>query len=181
MNRMLKCITVCVAVAGTVILVLTAGFYMAGARINTTKSIPIGLYWTSTMPIEKIKMGAYVIFCPPQRCVFDEAKTRDYIGAGPCPGGYGLMMKRILAAQDDVVSVNDTGVYVNGKLLPHSTPIKADTIGRPLPKYRIDPYALSKTELLLMSDVSATSFDGRYFGPIDRAQIKAVIFPVITW
>jgi conjugative transfer signal peptidase TraF len=181
MNHVLKPITVSVAVAGMVILVLTAGFYMAGARINTTKSIPVGLYWTSPMPIEKIKKGAYVIFCPPQRDIFDEAKTRDYIGAGPCPGGYGLMMKRVLAAQNDVVSVSDTGVYVNGKQLPHSTPIKADNVGNPLPCYRLDHYALSHTELLLMSDVSATSFDSRYFGPIDRSQIKTVIFPVMTW
>jgi len=181
MNRMLKRITVSVAVVGTVFLMLISGFYMAGARINTTKSIPVGLYWTSTMPIEKIKKGAYVLFCPPQNSIFDEAKTRDYIGSGTCPGGYGLMMKRVLAAQNDVVSVDDTGVCVNGKLLPHSTPIKADTIGRPLPCYRVDHYALSHTELLLMSDVSATSFDSRYFGPIDRSQIKTVIFPVMTW
>jgi type IV secretory pathway protease TraF len=32
-----------------------------------------------------------------------------------------------------------------------------------------------------MSDVSGTSFDGRYFGPINRSQIKTVIRPVITW
>ena len=176
-----KRLMVSIAVSGIIFLMLTAGFYLAGARINTTKSIPVGLYWMSTMPIEKIEKGAYVIFCPPQKNVFDEAKTRDYIGAGTCPGGYGLMMKRVLAVQDDVVSVSDTGVYVNGKLLPHSTPIKTDTIGRPLPCYRLDRYALNHTELLLMSDVSATSFDGRYFGPINRSHIKAVIFPVITW
>jgi hypothetical protein len=40
-----------------------AGGYAAGARINTTKSIPVGLYWTSSAPVEK---GAYVLFCPPQ-------------------------------------------------------------------------------------------------------------------
>jgi len=181
MNHVMKHITVSAAVTGIIFLILISGFYMAGARINTTKSIPIGLYWTSPMPIEKIEKGAYVIFCPPQRNVFDEAKTRDYIGAGTCPGGYGLMMKRVLAAQGDEVGVNDTGVYVNGKRLPYSTPIKTDTIGRPLPCYRVDSYTLSNTELLLMSDVSATSFDGRYFGPIDRSQIKTVIFPVMTW
>jgi type IV secretory pathway protease TraF len=32
-----------------------------------------------------------------------------------------------------------------------------------------------------MSDVSRTSFDGRYFGPISRAQIRTVIVPVFTW
>jgi type IV secretory pathway protease TraF len=32
-----------------------------------------------------------------------------------------------------------------------------------------------------MSDVSGTSFDGRYFGPINRSQIQTVVSPVITW
>ena len=75
----------------------------AGARINTTKSIPVGLYWTSSAPVEK---GAYVLFCPPQAGVFDDAKARGYIGAGFCPGGYGYMMKRVLAAKDDAVTVS---------------------------------------------------------------------------
>lgn len=138
----------------------------------------IGLYWTSSAPVEK---GAYVLFCPPQLGVFDGAKDRGYIGAGFCPGGYGYMMKRVLAAKDDAVAVADDGVRVNGELLPLSAPIKADKAGRPLPRYQSNSYVLGNSEVLLMSDVSATSFDGRYFGPISRSQIKAVIRPVITW
>lgn len=181
MNHALKRMMASVAAAGMVILVLTAGFYVAGARINTTKSIPVGLYWTSYMPVEKIEKGAYVIFCPPQRSMFDEAKERGYIGAGYCPGRYSFMMKRVLATQDDVVSVSDKGVCVNDDLLPHSAPLKVDNVGRPLPCYKVDRYTLGNTELLLMSDESATSFDGHYFGPINHSQIKTVIFPVITW
>ena len=70
---------------------------------------------------------------------------------------------------------------VNGELLPLSAPIKADKAGRPLPRYQSNSYTLGNSEVLLMSDVSATSFDGRYFGPINRSQIKTVIRPVITW
>ena len=62
-----------------------------------------------------------------------------------------------------------------------SAPIKADKAGRPLPRYQSNSYTLGNSEVLLMSDVSATSFDGRYFGPINRSQIKTVIRPVITW
>lgn len=174
LNRMMRG----VAVVGTGMLVLSAVLYMVGARINTTKSIPVGLYWTSWRPIGK---GVYVIFCPPDGRVFDEAKARGYIGAGSCPGGYGLMMKRVLATQGDVVSISDRGVVVNGDLLPHSAPIKADRGGRPLPRYTVDHYTLGPTEVLLMSDESAISFDSRYFGPLTRSHIKAVIFPVITW
>lgn len=178
MSHTLKHITVGTAVAGVTVLLLAAGSYAAGARINTTRSIPVGLYWTSSAPVEK---GAYVLFCPPKLGVFDDAKERGYIGAGFCPGDYGYMMKRVLAAEDDVVSVADNGVRVNGELLPHSRPIQADKAGRPLPRFQADSYTLGNAELLLMSDVIDTSFDGRYFGFITRSQIKTVIRPVITW
>jgi type IV secretory pathway protease TraF len=40
---------------------------------------------------------------------------------------------------------------------------------------------LKDSELLLMSDVSGTSFDGRYFGPVNLSQAKGVITPIITF
>lgn len=179
MSRILERITTGVAVVGVAALILSAAGYAAGARINTTRSIPVGLYWTSSAPVEK---GAYVLFCPPKVSVFDDAKERGYIGAGFCrPGNYGYMMKRILAAKDDAVSIADDGVRVNGELLPYSRPIPADKAGRPLPRYPISVYTLGNAELLLMSDVTGASFDGRYFGPINRSQVQTVIRPVITW
>jgi conjugative transfer signal peptidase TraF len=95
----------------------------SGARINSTRSIPVGLYWLSSEPVGK---GAYVMFCPPPIGVFEEARARGYLGAGFCPGGYGYLMKRVLAAKDDAVTITDEGVRVNGELLPHSAPIQAD-------------------------------------------------------
>jgi len=178
MKHVLKRIAVAGVAASAAVLLLTAGVYVAGGRVNTTKSIPVGLYWTTSAPVEK---WVYVMFCPPQLGVFDDAKERGYIGAGFCPGGYGYMMKRVLAAKDDAVTVTDDGVQINGELLAHSAPIPADKAGRPLPRYQADSYTLGASELLLMSDVSATSFDARYFGPINRSQIQTVIRPVITW
>lgn len=178
MSRLMHRIAAGTAIGGASLLLLGMACYAVGARINTTKSIPVGLYWTSDKPVEK---GAYVFFCPPQVGLFVDAKERGYIGAGFCPGDYGYMMKRILAAKKDVVSISDDGVRVNGQLLPFSTPLKADKAGRPLPRYQAARYTLGNSEVLLMSDVSGTSFDGRYFGPVNLSQIKTVIFPVITW
>jgi conjugative transfer signal peptidase TraF len=174
----LKRICAVIAVIGAVSLALMAGAFWAGARINTTRSIPVGLYWTSNAPVEK---DAYVLFCPPQNDIFETAKKRGYIGAGFCPGGYGYMMKRILAAKNDFVSTTAEGLRVNGDLLPLSTPRTMDLAGRALPRFEFPRHALADDELLLMSDVSATSFDGRYFGPINRSQVITVIAPVITW
>ena len=178
MSRFLKRVSIGTAIGGAAVLALGIAFYAAGARVNTTRSIPVGLYWTSSAPVEK---GAYVLFCPPQVGVFDDAKKRGYIGAGFCPGGYGYMMKRVLAAKNDTVSISDAGVQVNGQLLPLSGPIKADKAGRPMPRDQAGSFVLGNSEVLLMSDVSSTSFDGRYFGPVNSEQIKTAISPVITW
>lgn len=174
MNRLVKCS----AIAGAALLLLGA---LTDVRINTTKSIPLGFYRMTSDPVEK---GSYVIFCPPNETVFDDAKERGYIGAGYCPGGYGYLMKRILASESDVVDFSDDGVLVNGELLAFSAPLKTDKVGRPLPRVRLtmaNQYRLGAAELLLMSDMSGTSFDGRYFGPINRKQVQGVIRPILTW
>jgi conjugative transfer signal peptidase TraF len=168
-----KIIAAGAAIACAFVLTLAA----AGARVNTSGSIPVGLYWTSDALVEK---GAYVLFCPPQLGVFSMARERGYIGAGFCPGNYGYMMKRILAAKNDTVAVTDDGVSVNGFLLRNSKPVKADKAGRPLPHYRAS-FTLKDSELLLMSDSIDIGFDARYFGPIDHSHIKSVIYPVFTW
>ena len=152
--------------------------HQSGLRLNTTRSIPLGLYRMSDDPIVK---GASVLWCPPERSEFDLAKERGYIGAGFCPGGYGHMMKKIVAAHHDVVSVTDDGVTINGTLLPASQPFEADSLGQPLPRFRVVDHVLASTELWLMSDTSSRSFDARYFGPVHRTQIQSLIHPVWTW
>jgi conjugative transfer signal peptidase TraF len=159
------------------VFILCGLVYAAGIRLNTTPSIPVGVY---RLTDERIVKGSYVLFCPPPATVFDMAKARGYLGAGFCPGGYGQMMKKILAVKDDVVAIGINGVQVNGQLLPLSVPIKADGAGRPLPGYEAS-WTLGSAEVLVMSDSNRGSFDGRYFGPIQRSQIEGVIRPVFTW
>jgi conjugative transfer signal peptidase TraF len=178
MNLFLKRIARGSSLAGAGLIGLGIVCYFIGARVNVSKSIPVGLYWTSNQPVEK---GAYVLFCPPQVGVIAEAKRRGYLSAGFCPGGYGYMMKRISAAKDDRVTIFKDGVRVNGVLLPFSTPLKQDRAGRALPRFQSARFTLGNSEVLLMSDVSGTSFDGRYFGPVGRSQIRSVIVPVLTW
>lgn len=172
-----KRLTSGIAIVGSVFLALGMVCNAVGARINTSKSIPVGLYWMTERHIEK---GEYVLLCPPPSNVFDEAKKRGYFGAGFCPGDYEYLMKKILAAKKNKVSISDDGVRVNGELLPFSTPLSADKQGRPLPVLRGE-YELSDSDLLLMTDVSPISFDSRYFGLVNRAQIKGVIRPIFTW
>ena len=171
-----------IAVAGawSCFLIITVGvsMYMAGARINISKSIPLGLYWVRS---KAAHIGDYIIFCPPQTNIFKEAKNRGYIQYGFCPGGYGKMMKKILAAKGDVVEISMDGVSVNGELLPHTKPLAVDKSGRPLPRLINRSYLLGQSELLLMTDHSDTSFDARYFGPIDVSKHQNVISPIYIW
>ena len=178
MTAWTKIITTGTSVGGIALLLVGAACQVAGARVNTSKSIPLGLYWTTSAPMDK---GAYVLVCPPDAEVFRQARERGNIGAGFCPGGYGYLMKQVVATQRDTVTVSVEGVRINGDVLPLSAPRPADTAGRQLPRYEANDFVLGQEEVLLMSDRSATSFDGRYFGPISRSQLKTTIKPILTW
>lgn len=178
MRTLARTVTTATCVGGIALLVLGAVCQMAGARINTSKSIPVGLYWTTSGPVDK---GAYVLVCPSPSGVFHEARERGYIGAGFCPGGYGYLMKRVAATTRDIVTVTSEGVRINGERWPQSMPRQADKEGRLLPRFQADGYVLGHAEVLLMSDGSPTAFDGRYFGPVSRAQLKTAIKPMLTW
>lgn len=170
------------AAAALVTVSLTAAIvaglcYAAGLRVNTTGSIPVGLYRLSHEPVEK---GQYVMFCPPDRPLFREAQKRGYIGAGFCPGGLGDMMKKILAAKGDQVTFTPEGVKVNDVLVPFSKPLNTDPSGRTLPRLT-GAVSLREGEFLLMTDRSRESFDARYFGIVTASQIQGGLKPVITW
>jgi conjugative transfer signal peptidase TraF len=156
---------------------LTLSFKLLGLYINTTRSIPLGLYKSVN---QKPRKGAYVIFCPPKNEIFDIAMERGYIGVGLCVGGYGYMMKQVVALEKDKFLVSADGVSVNDTLLPFSQPLLTDGLGRKLPQINQEKAEIPKNYLLLMSD-SPNSFDGRYFGLINKKQVKSVIKPLYTW
>ena len=157
--------------------VLSIGARISRIYINTTPSLPVGFYKVVDEPILS---GAYVAFCPPQNAVFDMARDRSYINRGDCPGGYGLLLKRVFAQSGDTVFIDQAGIFVNGEHLPNSAQLKIDAEGHALPQYRLQT-VLDDSEYLLLSDLNPQSFDARYFGLIARDQIKQVVRPVFTW
>lgn len=177
MSRYARIIRVLSIIVVAAFLVL-ACVYAAGLRINTTKSIPLGIYWITG---DEVKKNSYVIFCPPAEESFLEAKKRGYLTTGFCDGSLGYMMKKVLAAKGDTVLFSVSGVQVNGELLPLSARFTADKFGRVMPSPLPGPHVLKEDDLLLMSDVNPKSFDSRYFGLVSSKQIKSVITPVLTW
>lgn len=178
MKQAFKSMTLLISKTCILILAATLALYLSGVRINTSKSIPLGLYWMAQRTVLK---GDYVLFCPPQRPLFKEALARGYIHAGFCPGGYGYMMKQVLATESDTVSFTPDGVWVNGKRLAYSVPLRVDLVHRTLPQLKATSQILHAEELLLMTDQSELSFDARYFGLLPKSQVKAVILPIFTW
>jgi conjugative transfer signal peptidase TraF len=156
---------------------LAAGAGLAGARINTTPSLPLGLYWVHDAKPTK---GSVVLFCPPNQPVFIEAKARGYLAAGLCDAGTQPLMKRIVATEGDRVTIAADGTLVNGESLLNSAQVQADPEGRPLPTYRGE-FTLVAGQILLISEHSPLSFDSRYFGPVDEQNLQGVVEPVWTF
>lgn len=177
MKKPIKILAVSVLAVGVSLFVLSIGARISGIYINTTPSLPVGFYKVIDEPIA---IGAYVAFCPPQDAFFDMAWDRSYINRGDCPGGYGLLLKRVFAQSGDTVSIDQAGIIVNDEHLPNSAQLKTDAEGHPLPQYRLQA-VLDDSEYLLLSDLNPQSFDARYFGLIARYQIRQVVRPVFTW
>ena len=177
MKKPIKILAVSVLAVSVSLFVLSIGLRISGIYINTTPSLPVGFYKVVDEPIAS---GAYVAFCPPQNAVFDMARDRSYINQGDCPSGYGLMLKRVFAQSGDTVSIDQAGIFVNGKHLPNSAQLTTDADGHPLPQYRLEA-VLEDSEYLLLSDLNPQSFDARYFGLIARDQVQQVVRPIFTW
>ena len=118
---------------------------------------------------------------PPALPIFRVAKERGYLAAGPSPAGTCAVIKQVAAVAGDRVTIDEQGVWVNGARLKNSAPRPADEAGRPLQLYYLSDYTFGSDEVLLISDYSPASFDGRYFGPLSKIAIQSVIVPVITW
>jgi len=177
MKKTIKILIVLILTMSASLFVLSISARISGIYINTTPSLPVGFYKVVDEPIVS---GAYVAFCPPQDAIFDMARDRSYINRGDCPGGYGLLMKRVFAQPGDTVLIDQAGIFVNGEHLPNSAQLETDAEGQPLPQYRLQA-VLGDSEYLLLSDLNPQSFDARYFGLIARDQIRQVVRPVFTW
>jgi conjugative transfer signal peptidase TraF len=91
------------------------------------------------------------------------------------------LIKQMAALGGDRITIDAGVVRLNGVLWKNGAPCASDEAGRPLQAYELSDYQLGADEMLLMSDYSPASFDGRYFVPVSRSTIQSVIVPGITW
>jgi conjugative transfer signal peptidase TraF len=159
-----------------ILLLLCGGFFTMGGIVNTSSTIPTGLYKKVDEPLA---IGKIVVFCPPNKAEFQAARDRGTIKPGSCPDNFDNMMLKVAAKYKNKVTINDSGVTVNDVLYPQSKPLAQDGEGRAMPRLKLDNYELKENEVLLMSDSNDAPLDGRYFGVIDVGQVDSVIRPFL--
>ena len=156
-----------------VFFLLAGAVRLRGIVLNPSTSAPKGLYVRSTDP-------SFVLFCPDQRWP-NFAKNPDFrknwAPFSSCPDGHRAFLKPISARPGDVVTVSANGIAVNGKLIPHSLPVREDNLGETLHAYPYGTYRVRPGELWVVSPFSDRSYDSRYYGPIPAKSILAGIRP----
>ncbi|HEV7692226.1 MAG TPA: S26 family signal peptidase [Hyphomonadaceae bacterium] len=134
---------------------------------NFTESVPVGLYGVSrTEPSN----GDVVAIAP-------AGAVREVLDAyGALPAGK-VLLKQLKAVRGDVVCRTGASVTINGAEAATARPRSRN--GRALPAWS-GCRALGAGEILVLAP-HPLSFDGRYFGPIDKVQIIGVARPLLTF
>ena len=173
-QRRRACLTLSVA-AGLLIVLFAAG-WIGGLRINTTPSEPLGL-WRIVPLSRSVLPGETVFVCPPDNAAMHEARERGYLRPGLCSGGFGPLIKTVIAVAGQRVDVTDH-IAVDGVPIPGSRIIEKDAQGRPL---RHDQSRMVRPgEVYLHSDFIG-SWDSRYFGPAPESGVLGLAQEVLTY
>jgi len=149
----------------------------ADLRINTTSSMPLGLYSEVTPCLER---GALVVFCVGAE-VAAFGRQRGYLPAGHCQSGTQELVKRVTALPGDMVALSPSGVRVNGQEIAQTSVRAADANGRSLPHAPFVERRLQAGELWVLGAARERSWDSRYFGPIRMEQVRASAIPLWTF
>jgi conjugative transfer signal peptidase TraF len=164
-----------VAVLGSASLFgLFAATGTAGIRINTTPSLPIGLY------VEADRQSRLIEFCPSGVPALISAR-RGYRGSGDCPDGASPLLKPIVAQPGDVVEFSAEGISVNNRAIRNTAPLSVDTEHRPLEHFPFGRYVVGADEVWVASSYNKRSFDSRYYGPVPKIQIRVHLRPLLTF
>jgi conjugative transfer signal peptidase TraF len=150
-------------------------------RINTSPSLPRGLYLLELEPLRRaLRPGDLVLACPPPAAAtLALALARGYLDPGSCSGGTKPLGKLVLAVAGDRLELAASGVTLNRCRLPATVSRSADTRGRPLPRFPPGAYRVRTGDIWLFSP-HPRSFDSRYFGPVAATGIRGLLHPLLV-
>jgi conjugative transfer signal peptidase TraF len=134
---------------------------------NFSPSVPVGLYRLSHADPVK----GDVVAIRPTGAARDMLNAHDVLPAGR------ILLKQLSAAHGDIVCRTDTMVTINGARTATARLRSRD--GRTLPAWS-GCRALGAREVLVLAP-HPSSFDGRYFGPVDTGQVIGVATPLLTF
>ncbi|MHA6721219.1 S26 family signal peptidase [Sphingomonas sp. RS6] len=126
---------------------------------NASASAPIGLY--AVDPGASIQVGDMVVARLPERWRVLAARRRYLPANVP-------LVKQVAAVAGDQVCAVGAHVRVNGRRVAGRR--SADGASRPLPCWQ-GCIRLRQGQFFLLMPGNPASFDGRYFGPIEGAQL----------
>ena len=153
---------------------LAALFCSEKLILNTTASVPIGLWWRVEGPLN---IGDVV------RVPVKAFKATDWVPEvywrKNAWGQPKTFIKRVAGLPGDIIEAGEYGLLrINGQLIPNSAPLSADKAGRLLKAYPLS-VRLASNEIWLLSD-SPRGFDSRYLGPAQFIEYYKTI-PLITF
>ena len=146
---------------------------LAGVRVNTSYSLPLGLYVRTGDPHAQL-----IEFCPLEPFAH-ESSVRGYRTRGTaCSDGAVPLLKPVVAVPGDRVALSSDGIAVNGRLLPQTAPLARDAKGRLLHAWPFGTYIVNAETVWVASTYNRGSYDSRYMGPININQIRARLRPL---
>lgn len=148
-----------------------------GFRINLTKSIPLGIYKLETNA--QIKKDDYVEFCLDEK-LSKIAYINGYINDGSCWGRYEALAKKIIAVPNDIVSVENNYIEVNGQKYNQYKQKLYSQSGNKANLIHYENKVIQGYFMVGDSDV-INSWDSRYYGEIPKDNIRGVLIPKWTW
>jgi conjugative transfer signal peptidase TraF len=168
----------CVTLYGSagLLIVLFAAGWIGGLRVNTTPSEPLGL-WRIVPLTRSVLPGETVFVCPPDNVAVREARQRGYLRPGLCPGGFGPLIKTVIAVAGQRVDVTDR-VAIDGVPIPGSRIIERDGQGRSL---RRDQSGMVRPGEVYLHSGFIASWDSRYFGPVPVSGVLGLAQEVLTY
>ncbi len=138
--------------------------------------MPIGLYKVSNP--QNLKTGDVVVVCLPPS-IGEEGLAREYLNPGKCTGGYSPIIKELIAAPGDNVTLTPQAILVNGQT--YLAPIHSvDLQGKPLASIPRGKYPHTQNFWLYGAGNPADSWDSRYWGGVSEKDIIKQAAPILT-
>ncbi len=135
-----------------------------GFVINNTVSMPIGLYKVVNKEVQKYDIVTF--------CLYDDQVERiPSKGNDTCKDHNLPLIKEVVAATGDIVTINEAGIFVNNTYLPNSKPLNIKVKRASLTNYKL------KDNEIIVKGKNSRSWDSRYYGILDKNNILTVLSP----